>query len=162
MLPIRAVRHRGTALFLLAALSGAAACGSDGATSPKKTPTPTGTYALRQVDQKAPPAEIYHGPYFDAANQHFYNQLVVTVTGGGIELDELNHFSFWIDLSYLGDGVRATKRVSLDGTYELQGSLVIVHVPNAPAAGFTIDSGQIVQAIDLMGKGDVAQYTFKK
>src|SRR5687768_3722599 len=84
---VRRAVHRGITVLLVGATLAVTACAGDSSSTGPSTAKPVGAYELRQVDGNAVPAKIYHGPYFDAATPHFYNQLIVEVTQGTIELD---------------------------------------------------------------------------
>src|SRR5687767_11851971 len=99
----RGIQGRIAALLVAATLAAAIACaGGDSSTGPSSA-KPAGAYELRQVDGGAVPAKIYHGPYFDAATPHFYNQLIVEVTTGTIELDEDGRFRIELGYRFTGD-----------------------------------------------------------
>jgi len=72
-------------LLLGATLGLATGCGGDSATGPKANPN-AGVYALKQIDGAGLPVEVYHGPYFDSAKPHFYNQMVVKAIKGAFDL----------------------------------------------------------------------------
>src|ERR1051325_321252 len=105
MTPVVSSRRAAAALLTAVMAFGC----SDSSTSPRSR-GPQGTYTLRRVAQKGVPTEIHHGPWFDPAAHHFYNQLVVTVTGGAVELLANGSFAVWIEYDVVADGVPGTKR----------------------------------------------------
>ncbi len=122
----------------------------------------SGTYALRLIDKKPLPTDIHHGPFFDAPNQHFYNQLIVKITGGAIELDPLGDFAIWLDYTLNEDGQVSTKHIETDGTWKMVGTTVTVYVNGQKTAAFDIVNGQVVENVDLLQEGTMHEYTYKK
>ena len=122
----------------------------------------SGTYSLRAIDRKALPIDIHHGPFFDAPNQHFYNQLIVKVTGGAIVLDPLGDFAVWMEYTIVADGQQSTKHLETDGTWKMVGNQVTVYVNGQATATFAIQNGQVVENIDLIKDGTMHEYTYQK
>src|SRR5262245_9168850 len=89
-------------LVLAGTLASSTACSSDQSTGPNGSPV--GRYTLSQVDRASLPATIHRGPWFDAANNHFYNQLLLAVSAGTLELKADDHFSLSFDLEITADG----------------------------------------------------------
>ena len=148
------------ATMLSAVLVGATACGSDSGTGPAKGPE--GVYPLQQVDGSAPPVEIHHGPYFDAPTHHFYNQLVMQVTSGTIELDDNANFSMEFEMEYVGDGEPGTTSLELEGSYTVNGS-DIVFLPNIGGSlPGRLQGKAITLSIDFMQKDSPLDYTFRR
>ena len=153
--------RRAVTVCAVAALAAAQACSSDSNTSPR-SPDLRGTYALRTVDGKVLPHVISRSPYFDPVATHFYNSLVVSVTDGGMELDELGNFDAWIELSFVGDGTPlADKRSDVQGTYVIQGGQVLVTIDGQTGV-LPIQNGEIDAPFDLLGKGTTNNYVFRK
>jgi hypothetical protein len=145
----------------VAALAASQACGSDSTTTPRNN-DPRGTYTLRTIDGKTLPQVISRSPYFDPVATHFYNVLEVTVTDGGMELDELGDFDIWMEVSLVGDGVPlGQKRADLVGTYEIQSGQVVVTL-NGQQGVLPIQNGQITTTADVLGKGANNTYVFRK
>src|SRR5215208_2350948 len=113
--------HTQLAALVVAAAFAVTGCGgSDSSTGPG-TGKPTGAYELRQVDGNAIPAKIYHGPYFDAATPHFYEQLIVEVTQGTIELGADGRFRIELGYRFNGDGKIAVRGLEDEGEYRVEG-----------------------------------------
>lgn len=160
-----AALKRAVTMGALAAIAAIPACSdSSSSTSPRNNNSdPRGTYALRTVDGKNVPQVINRSPFFDAVNTRFYNVYEVTVTDGGIELDELGNFYIWLDISVVGDGVAlGTKHSEVQGTYQLQGSQVIVSVNGIPPGPLPIQNGEIDAPMDILGKGVTNAYVFRR
>jgi hypothetical protein len=122
----------------------------------------SGTYSLRAIDRKALPYEIHHGPFFDPTSRHFYNQLVVKITKGAIELGPLGDCAIWLDYTLNEDGQVSTKHIETDGSWKMVGNQVTVYVNGNPTAQFTIQNGQVVENADVIPDGTMHEYTFQK
>jgi hypothetical protein len=154
------------ALLLCTTLSSATACGGgDSSTGPSAGPStrnPLGLYALMQVNTKAIPTEIKHGPFFDATVPRFYNLLIVKITGGELVLQDGGRFHFALDLYVNGDGDEATLTKPIDGTWEMDGSEITLTPDRGD--GFTtatIGKGSISMDLDVVGEGKFVPYTFQ-
>src|SRR5262245_35964965 len=58
---------------------------SDSSTSPQEA-DPRGMYELEAINYVTVPSKAYHGPYFDPVTTRFYNQQIVMVNRGSINL----------------------------------------------------------------------------
>jgi hypothetical protein len=90
-------------LLLCATIGFTTACGGDSATGPKANPD-AGRYTLKQIDGASLPVEVYHGPYFDSAKPHFYNQMVVKAIKGAFELNPDGTYTLGVAFATVGDG----------------------------------------------------------
>lgn len=135
-------------------LAAATGCGGggDSSTGPSNT-NPVGIYALMQVDSKAIPAEIYHGPYFDASIPHFYEQYIAKVTGGEIILQKGGRFHMAVDGQVTADGKVMTGTFGFDGTYVIDGDQLMLTTDQGGEGTATIRNGTISSGADLMGGG---------
>lgn len=151
----RAVRHRAAVALAAAAILGAAACGgSDSSTGPRNA-DPTGLYALRQVGRDAIPAEIFRGTYGDIPN------LVVSVTGGELVLQDDDRFYMAMDYELRANGQAVTRSLSVEGDYEIDGGQLLLVPDGAPEASrATIRNGVIAVPMDVSGDGVMKVYTF--
>jgi len=156
--------RRCVTLCAVAVLAATQAC-TDSSTAPRSNNNsndPRGTYALRTVDGKALPHQISRSPFYDKNSGHFYNEYDVSVTDGGIELDELGNLYFWLNFAITADGQPQTGSTEIDGTYELQGSQVIMYIGNSQPSVLPIQNGQIQLPIDILQKGTPNNYVFKR
>jgi hypothetical protein len=149
-------------VVLAVVLLGAGPCHSDSATGPAAG-GPGGTYSLRTVGTNAPPVEIHHGPWFiSTPTSHFYEQFVLQVTSGTIEMDNNANYRMVFNMSYVGDGVPGTTAVQTQGSYTIDGSQILF----LPSTGGTIQGqiqkGSIVLTIDFMQKQKPLDYTFRR
>lgn len=150
-------------LLAMSVLAGATACGggSDAATGPGKNKV-AGLYALMTIDKKAIPREVYHGPFFDAAASHFYNQLIVTVTGGEVVLRDDGTFHIAVDLDVNGDGETETGTIAFGGTYDVHGSDVALAVNGGNGGSAALQDDYLTVDIDVLkGKGTLRKYFFR-
>jgi hypothetical protein len=156
------------ALLLCTTLASATACGGgDSSTGPSTGPstsTKLGLYALMQVNTKAIPTEIKHGPFLDASvlPPRFYNLLIVKVTGGELVLQDGGRFHFALDYYANADGQEGTVTRTVDGTWEVDGDEITL-TPNGDN-GYTtatMGKGRISMDLDLIGEGKFVPYTFQ-
>lgn len=161
-----------TAVVALAACGG----GGDGATSPNDplpaptpnpTPTPTnpqGLYDLRSIDDGALPQEVYHGPWFDPDNSRFYNQMVLLVTRGSVNIIANNRWAMTLDITQTLDGKVLKTTFYAEGSYELQGTNVVMTptTKNLTEIGGTLDRGQLSFSMAFNGSNRNKAFAFKK
>ena len=156
------------ALLLCTTLASATACGGgDSSTGPSTGPstsTKLGLYALMQVNTKAIPTEIKHGPFLDATvvPPRFYNLMIVKITGGELVLQDGGRFHFALDYYANADGQEGTVTRTVDGTWEVDGNEITL-TPDG-SNGFTtatIGKGSINMNLDLIGEGKVLPYSFQ-
>jgi len=150
------------ALLLCTTLASATACGGGDSSTGPSTKNPLGLYALMQVNTKAIPTEIKHGPFFDATVPHFYNLLIVKVTGGELVLQDGGRFHFALDYYVNADGQEGTVTRPIDGTWEADGDEITL-TPNGDN-GYTtatMGKGRISMDLDLIGEGKFVPYTFQ-
>lgn len=147
---------------VLASAVVAGACSSDGSSGPRSGPV--GDYLLQQIASTSLPYDVHSGPYFDPADHHFYNRLIVRVTHGEVVLGRDDTFLFTVDVALNGDGILGQKHVEVTGTYQLQGGTLYFTpqtqgYPNFQAA---YHSGAVSLQLDLMGKGTMLPYEFRR
>ncbi|MFN8572170.1 MAG: hypothetical protein U0132_08940 [Gemmatimonadaceae bacterium] len=155
----RSIRRHSFAALVAAALT-AAACGSDHSTGPASGPA--GTYALQQVDGTTPPVEIHHGPWFDPVNHHFYNQLVVRVTHGTLDMDGTANFEMSFELSFVADGQPSQNTLTISGSYTKNGNDILLLPSTGGSIAATLQQRTVTIAIDFMEKGVALDYTFRR
>ena len=119
-----------------------AGCAGDSATGPKAN-ADAGVYALRLIDGANLPVEVYHGPYFDSAKPHFYNQMVVKALKGSFDLQPDGTYTFGAVFSTLGDGTQGTLSWSSEGEYEIDGDEITFDDNTGFSMFATIEDGEI-------------------
>ena len=145
----------------------AVGCGgdSDSATAPDNpTPDPKGLYDLRTIDSGVLPGEIYHGPYFDPKTTRFYNQMVLLVTRGSVNLIANNRWAMTLDIKTSLDGKEGASTFYADGTYELQGNDIVFkpETDNLSQVAGTLDRGAISVAIAFNGSKKEKALNFRR
>jgi hypothetical protein len=151
------------ALLLCTTLASATACGGGDSSTGPSTKNPLGLYALMQVNTKAIPTEIKHGPFFDGTVPRFYNVLIVKITGGELVLQDGGRFHFALDYYVNADGQEGTVTRPIDGTWEVDGNEITL-TPNGNNNGYTtatMGKGSITMNLDLIGEGKFVSYTFR-
>ncbi len=156
-----------TAMFagMSAMLLTVSACGSDSPTAPSgNSGKVTGTWVLETVDDEEPPVAVHRGPWLDPQTGVFYNNLVLRVTAGYVEIRE--NESFYMALFYRveGDGQVADGTLEYEGEWDLVGNEVVLRV-QWPIVGSQVllrDDGRLHTDVDFMGNGEEAHLHFKK
>jgi len=163
----RPARIRNVASLLLAtALLVTIACGGNGGgdkTTGPTTPTVDGNYNLRTVDGNQPPVEVYHGPWFDAQTTRFYNQRIVAVKPGVINLDDTDRWTMTLDVQVTLDDVTTQQTWAIMGTYAIDGEDIVLSPfdVDGQLAG-TITKGTISLTMDIAGSERDKAYSFKR
>lgn len=160
--------HRGTrwitSLLLGATLAVGVGCGSGGGSTGPSDDDITGTYLLQNVDLEPLPVEIHHGPWYDAASGTFFNQFVFTVTGGSIQLLEGGRFTLTLSAVVVGDGQGGAALVSVGGWYELDGDELWLEADDETfgSVGATLDGDTILMEADMMNKGVMREFSYRR
>jgi hypothetical protein len=160
----RAAHNRITTLLVAATFAAVTACAGDSSSTGPSTAKPVGAYELRQVDGNAVPAKIYHGPYFDAATPHFYNQLIVEVTQGTIELDADGRFLIELGYRFTGDGKTALSELEDEGEYRIQGDEIQFASDEGGQYTATLQNGTIDLPLPntLKKEQPIVRYSFRR
>jgi len=90
------------------------ACGGNGGgdkTTGPTTKTVDGNYNLRTIDENQLPVEVYHGPWLDPVNTRFYNQRIVVVKSGVINLDATDGWAMKLGVQVTLDDVTTQQNV---------------------------------------------------
>ena len=158
------MRHTSlTALLVAATFAAVTACAGDSSTGPS-TDKPAGVYELQQVDGNAVPAKIYHGPYFDAATPRFYNQLIVEVTTGTIELDQDGRFRIELGYRFTGDGKTALSELEDEGEYQVEDGEIQFQSDEGGEYSATLQNGtiELPLPITLKEAQPIVRYAFRR
>ena len=147
--------------WIAIAIALACAPNVDGGTEPEQA-DPRGMYELEAINDLAIPSKAYHGPYFDPATTRFYNQQIVMVNRGSINLLNNGNWAITMDLTINRDGAVTTKAYYADGTYELVGDEVRLSTRTGLTgnATGTAANGSLRLTLDLMGAKTTRQYEF--
>jgi len=161
----RAFIQRIGSLVLVAAILVTTACGGDSGGDKTTGPGPSvaGNYNLRTIDGDAPPVEVYHGPWFDGVNRRFYNQMVLVLRNGAINLDETDHWSMTFDADVTLDGKATRQTVTATGTYQIDdGDITLSTVDGGTPISGTIKKGNISVTMDVEGNKQFKAYSFTR
>jgi hypothetical protein len=143
-------------------------CGGDSGdsttTAPQPNKDPKGLYDLQTIDNAALPQEVYHGPYFDPATTRFYNQMVLLVKRGSVNLIEGNRWAMTLDIDQSLDDVRRGTTFYADGTYELNGTDIVLkpNTNNLTEIGGTLERGAISFSMTFNGSKREKAFNFKR
>ena len=154
-----------TAVSLVATLGFTAGCAGDsGSSTGPKANADAGLYTLRLVDGANLPTEVYHGPYFDSAKPHFYNQMVVKAIKGSFDLKPDGRYTAAVVFSTLGDGTQGTISLSSEGEYETDAGDIMFHDDRGFMFFATIEDGEISVTFrsPLPEDERTKDYTFRK
>ena len=144
-----------------------AACsngGADKTTGPGPAKSVAGSYALKTIDAARPPAEVYHGPWFDSANKRFYNQMVMLVKSGAVELDGDGGWVMTLDAEITLDGAAPLQQqVQVNGQYTIAGDQITLQMAGSGGAlPGTIQQRTISLSMDMGGNKRFKAYAFTK
>ena len=149
------------AAWIAIAISLGCAPNSDSSTAPDEV-DPRGMYDLKAINAVMIPSKAYHGPYFDPATSRFYNQQIVMVNRGSINLLKNGNWSITMDLTITRDGVVTTKAYYADGTYQINGDELdlTTRTGSTGAAIGIVGDGYLSLTLDLLGAKTTRQYDF--
>ena len=148
-----------------AALLGFSACGGGGEpTGPGNGGKVVGTYVLELVDDEEIPYAVYHDSYLDPATGVFYNQFVMEVRNGYIELRENETFYMSLQMRITADGVVNQGVVEFEGEWdEFRDQIILrVHFPVEAQQTLDRDGSWLGTSIDFMGFGEEFYLEFKR
>ena len=158
--------HRVASLLLATALLVTIACGGNGGgdkTTGPSTTTVEGNYNLRTIDANQLPVEVYHGPWFDPVNTRFYNQRIVVVKNGVINLDDTDGWTMAFDVQVTLDDFTTQQTLSVSGSYQIDGEDIVFSTfdQDGQLSG-TIKKGKISLTMDLAGSERDKAYSFAR
>ena len=146
------------------ALLGASACGSDGPTSPNSNGKVVGTWVLETVDDEELPVAVHRGAYLDPATGFFFNNYVVRVMSGYMEIRENETFFLTLQLKIDADGQVAEGPFEFEGEWDLVEDEVVLRVQFPIFATQVLErkDGLLHTDIDFLGTGEEAHLHFSK
>ena len=148
-------------LISVAAMLGATACGGDSATTP--TTSIAGVYSLEKVSRMAVPVQVYEGPFYHDDDQRSYEEFVVIMTGGSLELTAQGTYRTTLDYRAIKDGVEEIGSLRARGVYTVEDDEIFFARDNGADAGTgTVERGTVVVPLDVVGKGVLKPYTFAR
>jgi hypothetical protein len=150
--------------LVAAAFLGLSACGADAPTSPGSGGKVTGTWVLEDIDDEELPMAVHRGPFLDPNTGIFFNNYVLRVSSGYLEIRENETFYLVFQLRVEADGQTAEGSMELEGEWDLVDDEVVLRV-QFPFAGMqTLDreDGILHTDIDFLGLGEVAHLHFRR
>jgi hypothetical protein len=157
IIPAARARMRRTIQTGIAAIFVATALGCSGgdSTGPSNQ-NPVGPYGLFQINQKKVPAEIFRFPGGPTSDD-----VVMTVTGGELILQDDGEIHVAIDYQFSTEGrvVRGTD--AEDGSYEIQGNQIVISSARGGGITGSYRNGTITLPLDVAGFGEHLTYTFR-
>lgn len=160
---LRAILDTITATLVTIVTTGIIGCGGgkDATTAP--TVTVAGTYVLQKIDQAVLPTEIFNGSATDNTTGKAYDQFIVTVNSGTLELDAQGNYHTMFGYEIVLDGKAENRTLQAQGTYEVNGKQISLTRDNrVDGADGTLESGQVTLELTLMGNTPNKAYVFRK
>jgi len=148
-------------LLATASLIGTTACGGDSSTTPSKPLA--GVYSLERVARAAVPVQVYAGPFYHAEDQRSYDEFVVVMTGGFLELTAEGSYRTTLNYRAYKDGVEEIGSLRAWGVYTVANDEIFFRRDNGADVGTgKVDDGAVILSMDVVGKGTPKPYTFAR
>jgi hypothetical protein len=158
----RATIEKITICLVAILTTGAMACGGKDASTAPSTGI-AGTYTLQRIDGAALPTEVFNGSASDDATGKFYEEFILTVKGGTLELDTEGNYRTTYDYKLVLDGVAANRTLRAQGTYKVNGDQICLLRDNGvDTGGGTIQGRQVTLELTLMGGRPNQDYVYRK
>jgi hypothetical protein len=137
------------------------ACGGNSGTTPSKPLA--GVYSLERVARAAVPVQVYEGPFYHAEDQRSYDEFVVIMTGGFLELTAEGSYRTTLNYRAYKDGVEEIGSLRAWGVYTAADDEIFFRRDNGADVGTgTVDDGAVILSMDVVGKGGPKPYTFAR
>ena len=139
-------------------------CGSDGPTSPGSGGKVTGTWVLEDIDDEELPVAVHRGPYLDPNTGIFFNNYVLRISSGYLEIRENETFYLVFQFRIEADGQMAGGNMELEGEWDFVGDEVVlrVQIPFAGMQTLEREDGMLHTDIDFLGLGEDVHLHFRK
>lgn len=138
------------------------ACGSGGPTTAPTGGKVTGTYTLEYVEDEELPVAIHRGAWLDPATGIFYNNFVVEITNGYMELRENETFYLALQVRIQADGQEAQTTVEFEGEWDEVKDQVVLRIPGGGMQVLDRDGSWLTTDIDIVGTGESVELDFKR
>ena len=146
-------------LLAAVAVIGATGCGGDSTNAPS-TPL-AGVYSLEKVARVAVPVQVYEGPFYHADDQRSYDEFIVIMTSGFLELTTEGSYRTTLNYRAVKDGVEEIGSLRAWGVYTVANDELFLQRDNGVDFGAgTVKSGTVTLSFDVVGKGAPKPYTF--
>lgn len=159
----RARVHTAFAIMVVATLAaGATGCSSnnDSTTGPTNL-NPAGEYDLETIQTKSLPAKVYDGPIGDPEDDDYLESYVVTVTGGGMTLEDNGYYHILIAYTGVMDGEPYSLFYLETGTYETNGSRIVLTNDYGEEAEGTVRDNEVTVRMGIAGTATMP-YVFRR
>ena len=140
---------------------GAAGCSGKDSTTGPRTPNVTGDYLLETIQATSLPATVYDGPIGDSEAGTYHNSYVVTVTGGNVTLEDGGYYNILVSYTAVADGEPWSLLLMETGTYEIDGSRIVLTSEYGDQTTGTVRDGVITIRMTIAGEATMP-YVFRK
>lgn len=141
---------------------GASGCGSGSPTTAPNGGKVTGTYTLEYVEDEELPVVVHRGAWLDPVTGIFYNNFVVQITNGYIELRENESFYLALQVKVQADGQDAQTTLEFEGEWDEVRDQVVLRIPGVGTQVLDRDGSWLTTNVDIVGTGDVVELDFKR
>ena len=150
-------------MILVAALAvGAAGCGgTDSSTGPTTPTNVTGDYDLATIQTEPLPATVYDGPFGYPGVEGYHESYVITVTGGGITLEDGGYYHMLLVYTADMDGEPYSIFLLETGTYEINGSRIVLTSDYGDESQGTVRDGEVSIQMTIAGE-PTKPYLFRR
>jgi hypothetical protein len=139
------------------------ACSSGGGpTSPSSGGKVTGTYTLEYADDEELPVAVHRGAYLDPVTGVFFNNFILEVTDGYIEIRENETFYAALQIRINADGQTAQTVFEFEGEWdEVRDEIVLrIQAPFVATTSMERDGNWLTTEIDFLGLGEMTELDF--
>lgn len=141
---------------------GASGCGSGSPTTAPNGGKVTGTYTLEYVEDEELPVAIHRGAWLDPATGIFYNNFIVEITNGYMELRENETFYLALQVRIQADGQEARTTLQFEGEWDEVKDQIVLRVAGGGMQVLDRDGSWLTTNVDIVGTGDVVELDFKR
>ena len=149
-------------MMLVGALAvGATGCGTkDSSTGPTNV-NPAGEYDLETIQTKPLPATVYDGPFGYPGEDGYHQSYVITVTGGGMTLEDGGYYHMLLAYTADMDGEPYSLFLLETGTYEFNGSRIVLTSDYGDESEGTVRDGEVSVQMTIAGE-KTKPYLFRR
>ena len=150
-------------MMLVGALAvGAAGCsGKDSSTGPTTPTNIAGDYDLQTIQTKPLPATVYDGPFGYPGEDGYHQSYVITVTGGGMTLEDGGYYHLLVAYTADMDGEPYSLFLLETGTYEINGSRIVLTSDYGDETAGTLRDGEVAVQMTIAGE-TTKPYVFRR
>lgn len=150
------------AMMLVGALAvGTAGCGTKDSSTGPTSVNPAGEYDLETIQTKPLPATVHDGPIGNPGDDNYYQSYVVTVSGGTMTLQDDGYYHMLVSYTAVWDGVPYYLVYLETGTYETNGSRIVLTNDYGEEAEGTVRDSEVSIRMGIAGTATMP-YVFGK